>query len=234
LANILHIETATQTCSAALSAAGELVSFKESHIDKSHASLLTVYIKEMFTETGRSPSDLEAVAVSMGPGSYTGLRIGVSVAKGLAYSLNIPVIGVSTLKAMAYASLQRKETDDRPFLLCPMIDARRMEVYLSLFDNKLNTIRDTGAVIIDETSFKKELEKKRIYFFGSGSAKYKDLTDHKNAVFIDDFQNSSKDMILLAYEQFRKKNFVDTAYFEPYYLKDFVATTPKNKILGSL
>ncbi len=237
MARILHIETTTYTCSVALSIGDEFISLQESHIDKSHASLLTVFIEELFRKTDIPASGLDAVSVSMGPGSYTGLRIGVSVAKGLAYSLGIPMIAVPTLKAMALGFLKELEIDkngDHTFLLCPMIDARRMEVYLSMFDSKLETIRDTAALIVDENSFKKELESGKLYFFGTGAQKCESLINHKNSYFSPDFLNSSKDLIPLAYNQYKRKEFVDLAYFEPYYLKDFIATTPKNKILGSL
>ncbi len=237
MAKILHIETATPTCSVALSYGRELVSFKESHIDKSHASLLTVFIDDLFKETGISATELDAVSVSMGPGSYTGLRIGVSVAKGLAYGLGIPMLAVSTLKAMALGFLKRLEVEkngDHTFLLCPMIDARRMEVYLAMYDSKLETVQDVSALIVDKNSFLKELKNRKLHFFGSGAQKCESVINHKNAFFNHDYLNSSKDLIPLAYNQFKRKEFVDTAYFEPYYLKDFIATTPKNKILGSI
>ena len=235
-ARILDIETATHTCSVALSYGEKLISFQESHIDKSHASLLTVFIEDMFRETGLTAAGLDAVSVSMGPGSYTGLRIGVSVAKGLAYSLGIPLIAVPTLKSMALGFLKKLEIDnskDNAFLLCPMIDARRMEVYLSMYDSKLETVLDTTALIIDENSFEKELKSREIYFFGTGAQKCESLINRKNFYFSPDFLNSSKDMIPLALEKYKRKEFVNLAYFEPYYLKDFIATTPKNKILGS-
>lgn len=237
MSRILHIETATHTCSVALSYGEMLISIRESHIDKSHASLLTVFIEDLFQETGIPAAELDAVSVSMGPGSYTGLRIGVSVAKGLAYSLGIPMLAVSTLKAMALGFLKRLEAEkneDHTFLLCPMIDARRMEVYLAMYDSKLETVKDTTALIIDKNSFLEKLERRRMFFFGSGAQKCESLINHKNSFFNSEFLNSSKYMIPLALSQFKKKEFVDLAYFEPYYLKDFIATTPKNKILGSI
>jgi len=237
MAKILHIETATHTCSVALSYEGKLILFKESHIDKSHASLLTVFIEELFQETGIPATGLDAVSISMGPGSYTGLRIGVSVAKGLAYSLRIPMLAIPTLKSMALGFLEKLEIDkneNHTFLLCPMIDARRMEVYLAMYDSKLESVQDTTALIVDENSFLEELRSRKMYFFGSGAQKCKSLINHTNSYFSTDFLNSSKHMIPLAFNQFKRKEFVDLAYFEPYYLKDFVATTPKNKILGSI
>ena len=237
MARILHIETATHTCSVALSYGEELILFKESHIDKSHASLLTVFIEELFRETGIHAEGLDAVSVSMGPGSYTGLRIGVSVAKGLAYGLGIPMLAVPTLKSMALGFLEKLEIDtnrDPSFLLCPMIDARRMEVYMAMYDSKLETVLDTTALIVDDNTFHKELMNRDIYIFGSGAEKCESLINHKNSYFSSDFLNSSKYMIPLAFKLFKSKEFVDLAYFEPYYLKDFIATTPKNNILGSL
>lgn len=232
---ILHIETATHTCSVAISDGEEILAYKESHIDKSHASLLTVFIEDLFKETAVAAGDLDAIAVSMGPGSYTGLRIGVSVAKGLAYSLDIPVITVPTLKSMANGFLRRGEAGmASDAILCPMIDARRMEAYISLFDGALKTIKETEAFIIDENSFGAELDKQPVYFFGSGAAKCKGVVEHKNAFIIEDFQNSAVDMVAPAFGLFKQKDFADTAYFEPYYLKDFVATIPKNKVLGGL
>ncbi len=235
--NILHIETASPTCSVAISENKRLLAIRESYVDKSHAALITVFIKELFEETGLKAPDMDAISVSMGPGSYTGLRIGVSTAKGLAYGTGKPLIAVNTLKTMAwglahdpeYASLDLKED----FYLSPMIDARRMEVYTSLFDGQLNTIRDISAEIIEEGSFKTFLDRKPVYFFGSGAEKCRDTIKHKNARFIPGFNNSSGFMISPAYESYLQKKFEDVAYFEPYYLKDFIATTPKNKILGA-
>lgn len=235
--NILHIETASPTCSVAISKDKKLLAIRESHVDKSHAALVTVFIKELFEETGIKASGLDAVSVSMGPGSYTGLRIGVSTAKGLAYGTGKPLIAVNTLKAMAWGLIHDPEWSSGLFendhYLSPMIDARRMEVYTSLFDPDLNIIRDISAEIIEEDSFANFLDEKPVYFFGSGADKCKDIIQHENARFIPDFYNSSKFMITPAYESYRQNKFEDVAYFEPFYLKDFIATIPKNKILGA-
>ncbi len=237
MALLLHIETATPTCSVSISKNSTLLGIRESYVDKSHAELLSVFIHELFEEIGVKPENLDAINVSKGPGSYTGLRIGVSTAKGLAYGLNIPLISVNTLEAMAWgmlhSSIIREGQSDKEFLLCPMIDARRMEVYTALFDQKMSIIRDTSAEIIDNESFLKYLEKGKIFFFGDGSSKCKDIIQHNNAVFIEGFHNSSEYMLTPGYESYKKKVFEDVAYFEPFYLKDFIPTVPKNKVIGS-
>lgn len=237
MVNLLHIETATITCSAAISTDDKIIAYRESHVDKSHASLLTVFIEDLFAETGLDPVNLAAISVSMGPGSYTGLRIGVSTAKGLAYGLKIPLIAVSTLEAMAWGfirSLHMKNIEtNKHVLVCPMIDARRMEVYTSLFDTRLKIVEGVSAKIITEDSFREYLEKGQIYFFGTGAPKCTEAINHKNAVFIDGFHNSARFQGQLAYKSFIEKKFENIAYFEPYYLKDFVATIPRNKVLGS-
>ena len=235
--NILHIETASPTCSVAISEDDQLLAIRESHVDKSHASLITVFIQELFEETGLKAFDLDAVSVSMGPGSYTGLRIGVSTAKGLAYGTGKPLIAVNTLRAMAWGLIHDPEWEsvdpENDFYLSPMIDARRMEVYTSLLDPQLNIVQKISAEIIEEDSFKTFLDERTVYFFGNGAEKCRNTIKHKNARFISDFNNSSRFMISPAYESYRQTKFEDVAYFEPFYLKDFIATTPKNKILGA-
>ena len=216
---ILNIETSTKACSAALFNSGKLISFKESNTANfSHSEKLLNFISELIDSSEITLSDLNAVAVSMGPGSYTGLRIGVSTAKGLCYGLDIPLISVSTLKAMSSAMILKQQAD----LYCPMIDARRMEVYSAIFDANNNQLRDIQADIIDGSSYKKELEKVMV-FFGDGSEKAKDVILNKNAIFIPNFYPSAKYMGVLSYQKFTKSDFEDLAYFEPFYLKDFVA-----------
>lgn len=226
---ILHIESSTLTCSVAVSRNGETLALKESH-DQSyaHSEKLVVYIDEAIKTAGLKPRDLDAVCVSKGPGSYTGLRIGVSAAKGLCYGLGIPLLSVGSLESMAaWAKLNFKaELADVPFL-CPMIDARRMEVYTQLFDASLNEIQLVSAEIIDAQSFAAELEKGKVTFFGDGAEKCKEMIQHPNAIFLDNFKISSQGMIELAEAKFVSKQFEDVAYFEPYYLKDFVAGKPK-------
>lgn len=238
MAFFLHIETATPTCSVAVSQDEKILAMRESHVDKSHASLLTGFIAEVLSEANLSANQLDAVSVSKGPGSYTGLRIGVATAKGLAYGLNIPLLATCTLEIMASgfskALLSEIQQSDLPVFFCPMIDARRMEVFTSLLDDKLNLIEKTRALIIEPDSFKKYLTKGKVWFFGTGAAKCESVIIHKNAVFVSDFQLSASFQAPFANRLFKKEKFEDVAYFEPFYLKDFVATIPRNKILGGL
>ncbi|WP_165024931.1 tRNA (adenosine(37)-N6)-threonylcarbamoyltransferase complex dimerization subunit type 1 TsaB [Dysgonomonas sp. ZJ279] len=230
MACILHIETATEVCSVAVSKDGELIFQREETKGPSHAVLLGTFVDEATKELRSKGLKLDAVAVSCGPGSYTGLRIGVSEAKGLCYGLNIPMIAIGTLKLMASA-VAKKGLVDPAILLCPMIDARRMEVYDALFDSQLTLVRDVKADIIDETSFIEILKDQKIAFFGNGSAKCKDALQSPNAIFVENVYPSAIDMVDLAEDVFAKKEFVDSAYFEPFYLKEFVATIAKNKVL---
>jgi len=218
MALILLIETATKSCSVSLSSENKIIACKE-EVNKqySHAEKLTVFITELFKTQDFSIKDLNAIAVSKGPGSYTGLRIGISTAKGLCYALDIPLISVSTLKAMAFRMAQKEESD----LYCPMIDARRMEVYNAFYNNTNKEIRGIQADIIEAHSYQKELDKK-VLFFGDGAQKCKQIIQHPNAKFLDDIFPSSKDMLEIANEKFSEKIFEDVAYFEPFYLKDFV------------
>ena len=216
---ILNIETSTKACSVALHKNGELIVSREDVTTNfSHSEKLLKFISKLFSDAKLSLSDLDAIAVSMGPGSYTGLRIGVSTAKGLCYGLDIPLISISTLKAMSFGMALEIKAD----LYCPMIDARRMEVYSAFFDINNTEVRKIQADIIDENSYKKELEKK-VVFFGDGSEKIKEKIRHKNAMFISDIHPSAKNMGLLSYQKFTESLFEDLAYFEPFYLKDFVA-----------
>ncbi len=227
MAIILNIETATPICSVALSQDEELLAIRESSEKNSHSAKLNIFISELFEEARLKLKNLDAVSVSMGPGSYTGLRIGVSAAKGFCYALNIPLIGIPTLMSMAKGA---KYSGQKEMLFCPMIDARRMEVYCALFDTNLREIQKTDAVIIEEDTFSDYLCKSKIAFFGDGAEKSKDiLSKHSNAIFPDDYQISSEYMISIALERFKKKEFDDTAYFEPFYLKDFIAGKPKVK-----
>lgn len=224
---ILLIETATPVCSCTLSRNEEILFNRESHKDLSHSSMLGVFVDEAMTFVRNNNLKLDAIAVSSGPGSYTGLRIGVSEAKGLSYGLGIPMIAIPTSKIMASMMSSRVEKD---ILLCPMIDARRMEVYSTIFDTSLNIVRNTGADIIESNSYADILEENRIAFFGNGSEKCKGVITHPNAIFIDEIVPLASAMVSLAEEAFANEDFVDSAYFEPFYLKEFVATTPKNKI----
>lgn len=228
---ILCIETATNICSVSLCHGGKIIASRESSEERSHASLLTVFIIELLEEASIKASGLEAIAVSKGPGSYTGLRIGVSTAKGIAYGAGIPLVGVNTLEAMfsgISSGMEERPEKDRPTLFCPMIDARRMEVYYSLFDASGKSIVPTTAGVITGESFSEYLEDSAIIFFGNGSAKVKELINNPNATFIDDFNLSARYLCKPATIAVNNKNFEDIAYFEPYYLKEFIATVPKD------
>jgi len=225
---ILCIETATGICSAALCDDQGIISVLDAPQGMSHASQLTVIIGKLLEEASISATTLDAVAVSKGPGSYTGLRIGVSVAKGIAYGARIPLIGINTLQAMCYGWLGKNTlpaTED--VLLCPMIDARRMEVYNALFRPDGTFARETSADIIDKSSFSEIPEKKVIIFFGNGAGKCRDTITHPNAVFYDDFTLSASYLHIPSVNALKNGQFEDVAYFEPYYLKEFIATTPR-------
>ena len=223
MAIILNIETATTNCSVSLSKEGKTIILKEDY-DKnySHAERLHIYIDEVLKKSNIGANQLDAIAISKGPGSYTGLRIGVSAAKGLCFALNKPLISVSTLEALAH---QIKECDG---VIVAMLDARRMEVYSAIFDSNYNQIRETQAEILSEDSFSKYLEQGKVYFIGNGVEKTKTLISHPNAIFVDDKLPSAKEMGFLANHKYKKSDFEDVAYFEPYYLKDFVALKPKS------
>lgn len=229
---ILCIETATNICSAAIITSGGEVSVRESSEDKSHASRLTVFIRELFDEKEIKATDLEGVAVSMGPGSYTGLRIGVSVAKGIAYGAGIPLIAVNTLESMFHGVSARAKAL-KADLVCPMIDARRMEVYMAMYgiDGRLHS--DTEAKVVERAIFNDLLEGNRILFFGNGADKCMDILDHPNALFIPGYTLTASSMYIPATRALEKREIADTAYFEPLYLKDFIATIPRNNITDS-
>lgn len=221
---ILNLETATTNCSVSLSKDGKTIVLKEDN-DKnySHAERLHMYIDDVLKEANLESSDLSAIAVSKGPGSYTGLRIGVSAAKGLCFALNIPLISIPTLEALAN---QVNCTDG---LIVSMLDARRMEVYSAIYNSNYKVVRETEAQILDKTSFSQYLKQGKVYFVGNGVEKTIALLDHDNAIFIHDKLPSANHMSLLAYDKFKIDDTEDVAYFEPYYLKDFVALKPKPK-----
>ncbi len=219
MATILCIETATTNCSVALSVNGSVISLKEDYNNSySHAERLHVYMGELLLKNNISKSQLDAIAVSKGPGSYTGLRIGVSAAKGLCFALEIPLISIPTLDSLAY---QVKEKEG---FIVSMLDARRMEVYSAVYsaENK-KQLRETKAEILDENSFSDYLEKGTVYFIGDGVEKFKTICNHKNAIFIEGKLPSANNMGLLANDKHKKSDIEDVAYFEPYYLKDFIA-----------
>ena len=219
MALILLIETATKKCSASLSLNNKIIAnIEELDEQYSHSEKLTVFIEKLFINQDISIYDLDAVAVSKGPGSYTGLRIGVSTAKGICYSLGIPLISVSTLKSMTYGVIANMQAE----LYCPMLDARRMEVYTAFYDKSLTEFRGEKADIIDKNSYKLEL-KNTVLFFGDGANKCKKIIQNDNAIFIDNIYPSSRDMLKLANHKYNIKDFEDVAYFEPFYLKNFIA-----------
>ena len=227
MAVILSIETATPVCSCALLQDGQVVINKESHKGQSHSTLLGVFVHDIMHHVRSNSLKLDAIAISNGPGSYTGLRIGVSEAKGLSYGLDIPMIAIPTPHIMATII---KDKVDEGTLLCPMIDARRMEVYATILDKSLNVIRKTSADIVDSNSYLDLLSSNKVAFFGNGSEKCKEVITHPDAIFIKDIHPLASAMGILAEKAFSEKDFVDSAYFEPLYLKEFVATIPKNKI----
>ena len=238
---ILCIETSTAVCSVALVDNGNVISLRESLDGQNHAEKITIFVDEVMKEAGVAYKDLDAVATSMGPGSYTGLRIGVSTAKGFCYALDKPLIAVDTLAAMTYGFISQQSTvngqqtisSQLSAILCPMIDARRMEVYSAFFNEKLERISETKALIIDEDSFMELKQNHHLYLFGDGADKLATLfEDDDNVTVVEKFHCSASYMAALAEESFKNKDFVDVAYFEPFYLKDFVPGMPKVKGLN--
>lgn len=218
---ILSIETSTSVCSAVIHEDGQLAAYKELQTAHAAAAQLSVQIQELFEETKIEKKSLEAVAVSAGPGSYTGLRIGAATAKGICYGLGIPLIGIDSLWVLA----SRMKDASTAALLCPMIDARRMEVYCCLLDTSFQTVEGTHAQVIDENSFRSQLDNHTILFFGDGAAKCKDAIRHPNATFAENIYNTAVSMGQLAYKFFLEQQFQSLEHFEPNYLKDFVAKT---------
>lgn len=218
MATILCIETATTNCSVALSENGSVIALKEDYGKKySHAEKLHVFIEEILLENNISRLDLEAIAVSKGPGSYTGLRIGVSAAKGLCFALEIPLIATATLESLAH-QVKTKEG-----VIVPLLDARRMEVYAAVFSSDYQQIRETQANILQEDSFKEYLDNGPVYFIGDGVEKFETICKHPNANFILEKLPSANEMVVIANEKYKKSDIENVAYFEPYYLKDFIA-----------
>ncbi|KAF0201150.1 MAG: hypothetical protein FD170_2916 [Bacteroidetes bacterium] len=227
---ILNIETATPVCSIALSDNNQILALRETSEKNSHSQVVAVFIDEMLKDCGLKPTDLDAVAVSKGPGSYTGLRIGVSTAKGICYALGKPLISVGTLKAMAFGMAQKfKNPGNLPVLFAPMIDARRMEVYTALYDQNLMVVKEVYAAIVDNDTFSDLIGSHIICFAGDGAEKCRETLNHPNFRLLDDFTASAAYMKDFSAEKFNAGQFEDTAYFEPYYLKDFVAGPPRVK-----
>ncbi|MCR4612604.1 MAG: tRNA (adenosine(37)-N6)-threonylcarbamoyltransferase complex dimerization subunit type 1 TsaB [Bacteroidaceae bacterium] len=228
---ILHIETATDACSVAVSEDGQTIFQKEAKGGATQAQCLGSMVDEALSFTDSHAIPFDAVSVSCGPGSYTGLRIGVSMAKGVCYGRSLPLIALPTLEVMSVPVLLLHDDLPDDALLCPMIDARRMEVYCAFYTRALQTVRQTEAVVIDGESFRDLLEAHPIWFFGGGAEKCKDVIQHPNAHFIDGIRPLAKYMAPLAERRHANADFVDVAYFEPFYLKEFVATVSKKKII---
>ncbi len=229
MAVILNIETSTNVCSVALSAEGMILCHYEDFDGRNHAALLSGYIKKCLDHIKEHEMQLEAVAVSMGPGSYTGLRIGLSEAKGLAFALNIPLIGVDTLQLMA-VSVMFKQDLNGDELFVPMLDARRMEVYTAVYDMSLSEIVSPQPLILDAESYKEVESGRKMLLFGNGSDKSKGIVQRDNVEYIADIVPLAADMVALAERDYVARKFIDLAYSTPNYLKDFQATTPKNKL----
>lgn len=222
---IINLETTTTNCSVSLSKDGEILVLKEDYGDGySHAEKLHRYIEYVFNESGFSKNDLDAVSVSKGPGSYTGLRIGVSAAKGLCYALDVPLISVNTLLSLA------KQVSSDNGLIIPLLDARRDEVYTAVFSSAYDEIKSTNAHVLTEDSFTEYLDQHKVYFIGNGVEKTHEIIRSENAVFISGKLPSAEQMGTISEEKFRQNEFEDLAYFEPYYLKDFIALKAKPRV----
>lgn len=232
MAIFLAIETSTHVCSVALIQDTQVIAHIETYESFSHAEKLTTYIEQILHTAKNKKLNIDAIAVSKGPGSYTGLRIGVSTAKGLAFGFNIPIISIDTLQILAQAALAKSTINTmQPVLYCPMIDARRMEVYTTLYTSKLEQYKKTEALIITANTFVDVLNMHTVYFFGDGAKKCQTIIKHQNAVFLPDLHPLAINMAPFILTKYKNKTFENLAYFEPYYLKDFVATKPKKNLL---
>ena len=227
---ILNIETSTETCSVAVAQDGGIIFEKINNEPNSHTKYLAKFVEEALSFAESHAIPLDAVAVSSGPGSYTGLRIGVSTAKGICYGKNVPLIAIPTLKLLCVKPLLSDDIKDENALLCPMIDARRMEAYTAIYDRALREVREVKAEVIDATTYKEWLDKGLVYFFGNGAEKCKEIINHPNARFIDNVVPTAKSMLPLAELAIAKGLYEDVAYFEPFYLKDFVAIKSKSPL----
>lgn len=224
---ILHIETSTDVCSVAVSQDGAIIFNKEDHSGPNHAERLGSYVDEALSFTDNHAIPLDAVAVSCGPGSYTGLRIGVSMAKGICYGRGIKLLGIPTLEILCVPVLLQEMVKEEDALLCPMLDARRMEVYAQFFDRSLHEVRAIHADVVEADTYKEFLDSHPVYFFGNGAGKCKEVIKHPNAHFIDGIEALAKDMLPLAERRMAQEKFEDVAYFVPFYLKNFVAKVPR-------
>lgn len=231
MANILNIETSTSVCSVALTSEGQVLEHYENYDGKTHATLLSLYIQRSLKYARSRNLQLDAVAVSIGPGSYTGLRIGLSEAKGLAFGFNIPLIGVNTLQLLTVTTMFNHFIDDDNALYVPMIDARRMEVYTGVYNNALEPVVEPEAKIIDEGAFGDLLASHHMFFFGNGSDKAANVIKSPNAEFIPGIKPEALHMLALSEKAYREHDFIDVAYSTPLYIKEFQATKRKKKVL---
>lgn len=238
MAFILNIDTATPVCSVALAEDDRIISLRESSTEKSHAENLILFIEEILKEQQIAARELSAVAIGKGPGSYTGLRIGVATVKGLCYGANIPLLAVSTIETMVQFALQKIKKEngrillDEKTLLCPMIDARRMEVFMALFDHEGKRLQQDEAKVIGPQTFSMIPAAQRLVYFGSGAAKCRELLLAKSFSFVDGIIPSAVAMASKSFQLYRDNSHEDTAYFEPFYLKDFITTTARKNILS--
>ena len=233
MANILNIETSTDVCSVALTSEGQVLDHTENYEGQTHATLLSKYVQEMLKYARSRELKLDAIAVSIGPGSYTGLRIGLSEAKGLAFGLQVPLIGVNTLQLMTVSTMFNHFIDDDNVLYVPMIDARRMEVYTAAYNPALEPLLEPQAMILDEHSFEGFLQQDyTLVMMGNGSDKAKPLFQSPKVKFIEGIKPVAVDMMALAERAWRQQDFIDVAYSTPLYLKEFQATKPKNPVLN--
>jgi tRNA threonylcarbamoyladenosine biosynthesis protein TsaB len=226
MGKILLIETATEVCSIGLSIDGHLVAIEESFIKNEHASKIQLLVEKTLQKANCSLKQIQAVAISIGPGSYTGLRVGLSAAKGYAFALDIPLIAINTLASLAYQGLNNPNYSKNG-LLIPMIDARRMEVYTGVWTSELINIKTIAPEILDENSFQELLQDQTCCIMGSGAEKFKTICKSPNLIYLNEIQSSVRGMCSQANELFEKKLFEDIAYIEPFYLKEFIGTTPK-------
>ncbi len=227
---ILHIETSTNVCSVAVSEGGSCIFEREDRNGPNHAVRLGTFVDEALSFVDGDGMTLEAVGVSGGPGSYTGLRIGTSMAKGICYGRNVPLVSVPTPELLCVPVLLLHEELEDKALFCPMLDARRMEVYAAVYDRSLRPLRDIGADIVDENTYTEFLDKAPVYFFGNGSSKCRDIIRHPNARFLEDIEPLAKWMFPLIDKRLAAGKCEDVAYYVPFYLKDFVAKTPKKML----
>ncbi|MCD8264216.1 MAG: tRNA (adenosine(37)-N6)-threonylcarbamoyltransferase complex dimerization subunit type 1 TsaB [Tannerellaceae bacterium] len=232
MACILNIETSTTVCSVTLAKDSEIICDKYSLEGPSHAVLLGSFVEDALQVMKEAGYKLDAVAVSSGPGSYTGLRIGVSMAKGLCFGYNLPLIGITTLEILAAKAVKQIAEDNS--LYCAMLDARRMEVYAAIYDKDLGVVKNVNPDIVTEDTYSSFLQTNKVFFFGNGADKCKEVIHSSNAFFVENLYPLASDMVPLSELAFIKGKFEDSAYFEPFYLKDFQPTVAKNKVLGSL